>query len=85
MANTSGTDISSTLYRGTQVTANTVHDGYAFAISGGSGTATITYYLMRGIVAGNFVFWYATTIDTTAAEYTGGGTPTSIKLIKRKQ
>lgn len=85
MANTVGIDIPSTLYGATLATAETVHAGYAFAISGGSGTATIVYQLMRGIIAGNFVFWYATIVDTLAVEYTGGGgVPTSIKWMKRK-
>lgn len=85
MANTVGLDVPATLYGATVSIANTEHQGYAFAISGGSGTATIVYQLMRGIIAGNFVFWYATIVDTLAVEYTGGGgTPTSIKWIKRK-
>lgn len=57
----------------------------AFVVSGSSGVATLTYYLMRGIAAGVPVYWYATIIDSTAAEYTGLGPVTDIKLIKRKQ
>jgi hypothetical protein len=56
-----------------------------YVVTGSSGVASITYYLMRGTAGGVDVYWYATTIDATAAEYTGAGPVTNIKLIKRKQ
>ena len=45
--------------------------GAIWAPSGGS----VAQYRMRGIVAGNFVYWWATIIDSTGSQYTGGGGP----------
>lgn len=62
------------------------HDAQAYSVTSSTGTASVNLYLMRGVVAGSNVYWYATIIDITAIEYTGGGgTPTSIVLIKRRQ
>ena len=84
MANTSGEDFGGqTSYSFEGQIASIAADTYVTSSS--SGVATITYYLMRGIALGVPVYWYATIIDTLAAEYTGTGPVTSITLIKRKQ
>jgi hypothetical protein len=38
-----------------------------------------TQYRMRGKVGGNYVYWLSVGVDSTGAQYTGGGgTPTEI-------
>lgn len=40
-------------------------------------------FIMAGYASGNQVFWTATTSpDWTGSQYTGGGTPSMIRLVK---
>jgi hypothetical protein len=83
MANTNGETFTLTNYAGEGAIQTIV--GETYVVTSSTGVASITYYLMRGTAGGVPVYWYATIIDSLAAEYTGAGPVTNIKLIKRKQ
>ncbi len=71
-----------TIYAGTAYPAPPAS---SFASGGGPcGSSSSPTYEMRGKVAGNFVYWPAVGIDSTGAQYTGGGgPPTDIVVIPK--